>query len=323
MGAGISGLVCATELSNYGFKVTVYDKGRYTGGRLASRDRDQEIYDYGAQYFTARDPRFRSFLKQLVKSKNVSRWNGKFAKMVGGTLSEDIPSSPRYVGVPVMRSLAETMTSAIDYRTLHRVTSVARCHGKWTVSGDATNEANQSRFDDSDYDLMVLGLPASQAAALKDHESLHKVQMRPCIALLLSFVERLKLDFDGISLDDKVISWAARDSSKPGRTAGERWVLHASPEWSEQNFQTDENQLKEIMLHKFATVFDIDLPSHYFSKVHKWRYALPSTEPLPGGCILDRESYIGYCGDWCISARVESAFLSGISVAEQIINLTL
>ena len=41
-----------------GWAVTVFDKGRGPGGRLATRRADDLRFDHGAQYFTARDPRF-------------------------------------------------------------------------------------------------------------------------------------------------------------------------------------------------------------------------------------------------------------------------
>ena len=52
--------------------------------------------------------------------------------------------------------------------------------------------------------------------------------------------------------------------------------------------------------------------------VHRWRYASPENA-LDGGCLFDVERGLAACGDWCQSARVENAFLSGLLLAERII----
>jgi predicted NAD/FAD-dependent oxidoreductase len=65
IGAGLSGLACATRLHAFGWRVSVFDKSRGPGGRMSTRRGDDWQSDHGAQYFTARDPRFKA---------EVDRW---------------------------------------------------------------------------------------------------------------------------------------------------------------------------------------------------------------------------------------------------------
>jgi predicted NAD/FAD-dependent oxidoreductase len=317
VGAGLAGLVCGSILAKNGTKVTIFDKGRFPGGRLSSRDRDENTFDYGAQYFTARDSRFRTFLSSLMRNRKVARWNGRFANLVNGCLREESLSKPRYVGIPFMRSIAAELTSSMNCNMSHRVTGVSRHDGKWSLKGTIEDEPGQASFSYGDYDFLVLNMPPAQAEVLHPHSELSSIKMRPCIALLLAFDSRIELDFDGIKLDDKIISWVARDSSKPGRGPGERWIIHAAPDWSEENFQTNKDVIEKLLLERFATIFDITFMPTTFTKLHKWRFALPISPPN-FGCIFDLNSALAYCGDWCVGARVEGAFLSGISAAEQI-----
>jgi hypothetical protein len=319
----MSGIACASKLLNAGFAVTLFDKGRHLGGRLASRDRDEYTFDYGAQYFTARDARFKEFLEMLLKSGNASIWDGKFAKSINGRLTEEFAEEPRYVGVPLMRSLAAAgLDPTIDCLISHRVTDVQRQNGEWRLTGvlNENKDTVEHSFTMDGYDLLVLSLPAAQAAALHPNPELSSIRFRPCLALLLAFSERIDISFDGIMTDDKMISWCARDSSKPGRENGERWVIHASPDWSEENFNTSEDEIKRHLIDRFASSFGLipQLPPVLFAKVHKWRYALPVSSP-PNSFIVEQESAVAYCGDWCSGARVEAAFLSGISTADEII----
>ena len=62
IGAGIAGLSCADALTAEGWQVTLFDKGRKAGGRMASRRLEtphgEASFDFGAQYFTVRDAGF-------------------------------------------------------------------------------------------------------------------------------------------------------------------------------------------------------------------------------------------------------------------------
>ena len=58
IGAGISGLACATALNTAGYRVTTFEKSRGVSGRLGTRVTDNWQCDHGAQYFTASNTEF-------------------------------------------------------------------------------------------------------------------------------------------------------------------------------------------------------------------------------------------------------------------------
>ncbi len=79
VGAGLSGLVAARELTKKGLNVTVLDKGRSVGGRLATRRIADGVADHGAQFFTARTNTFKAEVKQwldagLISVSWLERW---------------------------------------------------------------------------------------------------------------------------------------------------------------------------------------------------------------------------------------------------------
>lgn len=62
VGAGIAGLGCGAELARAGVRVSLFDKGRGSGGRCATRRAGPFAFDHGAQFATATDQRFRRLL---------------------------------------------------------------------------------------------------------------------------------------------------------------------------------------------------------------------------------------------------------------------
>ena len=86
IGAGLAGLTLATRLTEAGHPVVVFDKGRGVGGRMSTRrgDADGLRFDHGAQYFTIRDPGFRTLLERPALNGSWAKWEGRFAALAGG-----------------------------------------------------------------------------------------------------------------------------------------------------------------------------------------------------------------------------------------------
>jgi phytoene dehydrogenase-like protein len=78
IGAGIAGLSCALRLQQDGCVVTLFDKGRGAGGRMATRRIETPggmiAFDHGAQYLTMRDPDFVAAMQGWAAAGVVARW---------------------------------------------------------------------------------------------------------------------------------------------------------------------------------------------------------------------------------------------------------
>src|SRR5262245_45111298 len=105
IGGGIAGLSCARTLIAHRLAVTVLDTGREPGGRLSTRQVDGYQFDDGAQYFTARDPRFQREVDAWRAAGLAAEWTGRVCILENGTLSAG-EQKARYVGVPEMSAIA-------------------------------------------------------------------------------------------------------------------------------------------------------------------------------------------------------------------------
>ena len=114
----MAGLTAASELQRAGCRVLVLDKGRGVGGRLATRRTDLGAFDHGAQFFTARDPQFRSRVEAWQAAGIVRAWATGFA-LAAGAFKHD--GETRFCGVNGMASIAKHLASGLDVRVNAKV----------------------------------------------------------------------------------------------------------------------------------------------------------------------------------------------------------
>lgn len=312
IGAGIAGSTAAHALHARGLPVRVFDKGRVAGGRASTRMRGPEQFDHGAQYFTARDPSFLRQVSAWQASGKVAEWNPRLAVIDASGLRMHVASEARWVGVPGMRHLALDLLTGIDLVCNARVTAVQHSSAGWWLH--FAEQPVQGPFS-----VVLCTLPPAQAVQLLSGMAIAKaaesVEFAPCWALMLSFAQTLPSEWDGAFINDGPLSWIARDSSKPGRPLGERWVVHANTQFSQRHLEAPAQQVEARLLDAFRSVLNVAAVSPVQSQIHRWRYALASPA-LDLGILADEPGRIALGGDWCNGSRVEGASLSGLQLAD-------
>ena len=320
VGAGLSGLMCARTLSDHGFEVQVFEKSRGAGGRMATRRGDGGLrFDHGAQYFTARDRRFRRYVNSWRQDGLVEPWAGRLVSLSQGEILAEKSGVERYVGVPAMNSICKHLAQdlKVDYGVT--VEPLTWKGGRWLLRG-------KERGDLGSFDVSLISAPAPQAATLVAEQAamaskIAEVPMHECWAVMLALKQSTELEFDGAFVNDSSLAWISKNSSKPGRSQSpETWVLHASSGWSHQNIELSTEAVAEELLQAFTAATGLSSLKIERAVAHRWRYALPP-EPLSDSCVFDGDRKIGCCGDWCGGPRVEGAFLSGMAAAGRVLGL--
>ncbi len=313
IGAGMAGLACASKLVEEGHNVQVFDKGRGPGGRMAARRAEiaseTVSFDHGAQYFTARDPGFCAVVEGWEEQGVVARWSA----------AEKAKGDAAWVGVPGMNAPIRAMARALgesgrDVLWSARIEALRRVDGRWRIeAGEAVYTA----------DTVLVAIPAEQTRDLlkpcaPDYAAIAaSVTSEPCWAVMAAFAERLPI-FSHVTSDSaSPISWAARNSSKPGRSGEETWVLHASPERSRELIDVPREEAGPILLGDFFVQMQVKPAIPIHTAAHRWLYAQPDSlkgEPAH----YDAEARIGIAGDYLHSPRVEGAWLSGVALADRV-----
>jgi len=139
------------------------------------------------------------------------------------------------------------------------------------------------------------------------------VPMAPCWAALAAFDTPLSGVPDAGFAGDPVLQWFARNGSKSGREAPDAWVLHASPDWSRVEFDQPAHTVLRALLDRFSERVGRALPRALVADAYRWRHARVEA-PLGEPCLFDASAGLGFCGDWCLDARAEAAWLSGTAL---------
>ena len=80
IGAGLSGMTLAHELQDFA-SVICFEKSRGVGGRMATRRAGSFEFDHGTQFFKARHPDFKKWLKPLIHNGIVLDWPARFVEL--------------------------------------------------------------------------------------------------------------------------------------------------------------------------------------------------------------------------------------------------
>ncbi|BCA61395.1 deoxyribodipyrimidine photolyase [Sphingomonas sp. HMP9] len=306
VGAGIAGLSCAVRLQQNGCVVTLFDKGRGAGGRIATRRIDTPVgevaFDHGAQYLTMRDPAFSAAMHAWKAAGVVARWPAAGADA--------------WVGTPGMNAIVKHLAVQTDVRWNCRVTELRRTATGWVVDPDATGVT---------FDAAVVATPAEQAVPLlAPHDAAMAnaalaCRSAPCWTAMFAFDTPLAIPHDVLK-DIGIIGWAARNSAKPGRDGPESWVVQATPDWSSAHLEEPVETVVDQLQAALAALSPAGLPMPIVRTAHRWRYARTAGTDL--GSLWNAAERIGAAGDWLLAPRIESAWLSGRTLAEQILGHT-
>ena len=333
IGAGIAGLACARTLLQAGLRVTVFEQARRVGGRMTSCETPFGTFDHGAQYFTVRDPRLQQALATAPGS--FKPWSANAVRVLdphGRVAEASLPShEAHFVGAPGMDAVPQAWArplldaGSVELRT--RVTRIERdaLHPeRWQLQ---TSGPEDSVHVFSGFDAVLLALPCAAARALLRASSqpslgraMEAVEVAPCWSLMLAFpnavqptLGTLGPQWNAALSTHHRIAWLARESSKPGRSPVERWTVQASPAWSQEHLDDDEQTVLAKLHKAFSEVTGIRAEPAS-AEVFRWRNA-KTVKPLGQAMLWDAGIGLGACGDWCLGHRVEDAFVSGLELA--------
>ena len=309
VGTGMSGLACANLLKDEA-DVTLFEKSRGVGGRLATRTTSSYHFDHGAQYFQAVTPQFQTFLAPLIADKVVLPWEARVVALTPSACAGPTSlssESPHYVGVPAMKSIGHYLARTCDITFSKHITSLTQTDRGWQLC-DKEGETYDG------YDWVIVTAPLMQARDLLPssfayYSHFKRDTMTPCFCLMLGYTSELSLDFDCAHVTESDVAWISVNSHKPGRRSEYTLIVQASHQWSQENLMLKKEAVIQHLLQETRAVVKREISHFSHVDLHLWRYAnSPSKKSFTP--LVDPALRLAACGDWSLGEGVESAFLS-------------
>ena len=322
----MAGVACAAGLRVAGAQVTLFEKSRNVGGRMATRRatwadasgvEHPVAFDQGSQSFTATRPRFRAFMARAVARGCAAEWR----PLVHASRSRETERC--FVATPSMPALCGHLLAGAGLRTNATVRRLQRtAEGLWFLAIDGAPLAGP-------FHHVVVALPPAQGAVLLagHHDAwaaaLMARRMEACWTLM-AVTDDVDWPWDAAEPDHGPLAWVSRNDRVPGRalqTGLAAWTAHATAEWSADHLDADPLVVREALLAALAAQLPAGqaLQWHH-AAAHRWRYAGPSfdcEDSFDGGeAWWDKVLGLGVCGDWLGGGGVEAAWHSGDELAD-------
>ncbi len=311
VGAGMSGLLAANKLQEAGWSVTVLDKSRGVGGRMATRRFDGGSFDHGAQFFTARSDEFKGMVGGWQKSGAAREWSRGFAD-AGGNPNED--GHPRYRGAEGMTSIPKHLARGLDVRTGEKVVRVDEDGGTWRLETESGTKWTG--------DALIVTAPVPQALDIVGsgeyelpgpvRERLEKVSYDPCLALMALLDGPSGVpEPGGVQIKGEPLDWIA-DNKLKGISEASGITIHAGPRWSQEHYEDDEAEITAALLGLAGEMVGSNVVS---TQLARWRYSWVSESHPEPFLLAQNAPALIFCGDSFAQPKVEGASLSGLAAA--------
>jgi predicted NAD/FAD-dependent oxidoreductase len=329
IGTGIAGAACAQALSLAGHGVSLFDKARGPGGRMATRRADwvdasgqarTTRFNHGAVAIAAGSEAFQAFVRQARHAGWLVEWAPTLA-------AHSLPlehDGPLHLPLPGMSALCRHLLGRLPARWSFEVEQLQQGARGWQLRAEGEHQG-------TDFDAVVLALPPAQATPLlgahrPDWARRASVaSMQPCwtlmgVAQAGEAGRDAALPWDLAQPAAGPLACIVRSDLLPGseRVQGQaQWVLHARAGWSRRHLEQPQAWVQQQLQDALGSYLGHPV-TWLHCTVHRWRYAMPQAHGLASadGCWWDPTRGLGVCGDFLGGASIEGAWASGRALSQ-------
>ncbi|MFI5385881.1 MAG: NAD(P)/FAD-dependent oxidoreductase, partial [Fimbriimonadales bacterium] len=313
VGAGISGLAAAHELTRSGNEVVVWERRDHVGGRMETVELDGYIFDSGATSIAPRGMAIEDVMLHQLDTSDLIHvtkpiYTHEALRVIPGDSSRD---TPRYTYRTGNEELPRLLTKNLDVRVSVQIEEISR-NGHGYIVLDHLFEAL----------VLTAPLPLSSVLLWTVHESrpVTNATYRPCLSVMLGFrLPTPNLAYHAL-LDPEQrhpLTWLCWESGKsPGRAPEGccAMVVQMSPSYSHMQYNKPDDEIVDDVLIYVRRLYGEEFKEPQVSKVRRWKYSQPETT-AQFESVNRAHAKLVLAGDGLTAGRVESAFESGVKAA--------
>lgn len=318
VGAGIAGLLAAQHLSRYDVDVTIIEKSRGFGGRMAKKIIGEAVFDTGAQFMTTREIQFRERVETWLAKGEVLPWyTGPLKNM-------------RYVGAQGMTTVPDRIGESLSVRLSEHVQKVERKDDKWHVYSKPYGKETTS---EAVADWLVLTPPVPQSMEIlansgieldyDDEVDLKKISYLRCLTVLAQLNGPSGLGNPGaMDLNHDTLRWLGDNSMKGISSVPGSLTIHSSPRFADAHWDNAPEEWAKLMLAAAKPFIRADYTDFV---THRWKFSDPvrifrEKHPFRKPYFIDESLQLGMAGDGFNGPRIEAAGMSGMELAAAILS---
>lgn len=310
IGAGIAGAVLTERLLAAGKQVSIFEKSRGTGGRLASARLGDSSGDLGAPYMDIITESFNTWMSHQSDLGRVHHWE----PVTVGFDGKVTKSQSLWVGSGRNSSLTRALIEGAELHTETRIGVIWPDRDGVLIRDEQSNSLGH-------FDAVICTAPAPQAVALLEavprfaHLAEEAVTDPSWVYLveLEALPKRLE-SVDIVTGGHACIESIIVESHKPNRK-GAVLKVQMQRDWSENN----------IDLHKDTILAEVRMLLQSWvgepivikaERIHRWLHNCSYQPNQQHLALWDTSTKIGACGDWIAGAGIDGSFNSANYLAD-------
>jgi renalase len=318
VGAGISGLAAARELTRAGHDVVVWERHDHVGGRIETLEIDGYTFDTGT---TSIVPRGLAIEQVMLRELDTSDLIRVTLPIYTHLALRVIPGDPsrnalRYTYRAGNNTLPKLIAKDLDVRPGVQIEEISRSGQSFVVLDDA-------------YEALILTAPIPQSSVLlwtlRESRPVANAKYRPCLSVMLGFAQQApELTYHAL-LDVEQrhpLTWLCWESAKsPDRAPANccAMVAQMGPAYSLMQYNKPDQEIIDDVLIYVQRLYGDGFKDAAVAKVRRWKYSQPEMVAQFENVNPDHARLI-LAGDGLTAGRVESAFESGVKAANLLIN---
>lgn len=286
VGGGIAGIIAARRLQKKGITVTLVEKSKGFGGRMATRRVGEAVFDHGAQFLTVHGMFFRVVVEDLQDQGLIKAWSRGF---LNGDRILSSDGYLRFCGSQGMAPIAKALAEPLQVCLQETVTRIVPQSEHWEVESESGQRWQA--------DGLILTPPLPQSLQLLEKseypvesellQRLKGVKYDPVIVSMAVLDGPSGLpEPGGLVQSDPMspIAWLA-DNQQKGISALPAVTIQGTAHFSRNQWKNDKDQAGKLLWEAAKPM----LKAHCLElDVHRWRFAQVQ-DPLPESYLVLQE----------------------------------
>jgi len=280
LGAGVCGLLIAQALQKQKCRVTVWEKSKGVGGRMATRRSEGRMWDHGAQFFSF-DKMWSPWIEVWLRSGLIREWP------FGG-------SPVKYYAPRGMTAVAKDLGTGL---LIQKERQLASLHIE-----DRSCRALDIQGANEVFDGVIFTCPLPQTVALLQTSGLEsphswtKLTYASALVGLIEWNDENRLEpFYRESLDQALFS--VTDMQTKGVSQDPAWTVVANPAWSLAHWDAPEKEQIQALQQHLLQVGLLQESQRGSWQMKKWKYSHPTSTLSPALGWIRKEPLILASGD--------------------------